>query len=218
MSFDAPSSMPMSRDEFADLVTDVTPVEFDVSRETLGRLDILAETLRAWQPRINLVSNKSLDDLWRRHFLDSIQLVNWLTPDMQVLDMGSGAGFPGLVISIVTGAPVVLAESDSRKCSFLREARRLTDANAEIAEGRIEKLNAGSFDVVAARALAPLPGLLGHAARFVKSDGFCLFLKGARVDDELTNAGENWNMQLEQHQSLSEPDGTVLRIRNLSRV
>lgn len=212
------SSAQMSRDEFADLVTDMIPGNPHVSRETLARLEIYAETLQAWQPRINLVSNKSLDDLWRRHFLDSIQLVEWIAPDMRVLDMGSGAGFPGLVISIVTGAPVVLAESDSRKCAFLREVRRLTDANAEIAEGRIEDLDAGSFDVVVARALAPLSGLLGHAAGLMKSDGFCLFLKGARVDDELTDASESWNMQVEQHQSLSEPDGTVLRIRNLSRV
>ncbi|MEP4885683.1 MAG: 16S rRNA (guanine(527)-N(7))-methyltransferase RsmG, partial [Alphaproteobacteria bacterium] len=189
-----------------------------LAAETFERLDVYAETLRAWQPRINLVSNKSLDDLWRRHFLDSAQLGKWITPDMQVLDMGSGAGFPGLVVSIVTGAHVVLAESDVRKCAFLREVRRLTDANAEIAEGRIEDLGTGPFDVVVARALAPLSGLLDHAAGLMKPDGYCVFLKGARVDDELTDAKENWNMQVERHPSLSEPDGAVLSIRNPSRV
>ena len=219
MNSGASSSIPMSREEFVTSMRDHT----DVSRETLGpetleRLDMYTETLRAWQPRINLVSNRSMDDLWRRHFLDSAQLGKWIMPGKRVLDMGSGAGFPGLVISIITGAPVVLAESDSRKCAFLREVRRLTDANAEIAEGRIEDLDAGLFDVVVARALAPLTDLLDHAAGLVKPDGFCLFPKGARVDDELTDATENWNMQVEQHQSLSDPDGVVLRIRNLSRV
>jgi 16S rRNA (guanine527-N7)-methyltransferase len=216
------SEVQMTRDEFAAVAIDPTAGKSHVSRETLGpetleRFDVYAQTLRAWQPRINLVSNRSLDDLWRRHFLDSVQLGQWITPGKRVLDMGSGAGFPGLVISIITGAPVVLAESDSRKCAFLREVRRLTEANAEIAEGRIENLEAGRFDVVVARALAPLADLLDHAAGLMKPDGLCLFLKGARVDDELTDAAENWNMQVEQHPSLSDPDGVVLRIRNLSR-
>lgn len=218
MNSGAPSSHPMTRDEFAAFVTDATAGKPHVSRETLARLDLYAEALRAWQPRINLVSNKSLDDLWRRHFLDSAQLAKWITPEMRVLDLGSGAGFPGLVLSIITGANVVLAESDARKCAFLREVRRLTEANAEIAEGRIEDLDAGPFDVVTARALAPLSALLDHAAGRVKPDGFCLFLKGARVDDELTDARENWKMEMEPHPSLSDPDGVVLRIRNLSRV
>lgn len=218
MNFCAPSSCPMTRDEFAAFVTDVTAGERHVSRETLSRIDVYAEILRAWQPRINLVSNRSLEDVWRRHFLDSAQLVKWITPEMRALDLGSGAGFPGLVVSIITGAPVVLAESDSRKCAFLREVRRLTDANAEIAEARIEDLDAGSFDVVVARALAPLSALLDHAAGRTRSDGFCLFLKGARVEDELTDARENWNIQVEQHPSLTDPDGVVLKIRNLSRV
>ncbi len=218
MNFGAPSSSPMTRDEFAAFVTDATAGERHVSRETLSRIDVYAETLRAWQPRINLVSNRSLEDVWRRHFLDSAQLVKWITPEMRVLDMGSGAGFPGLLVSIITGARVVLAESDARKCAFLREVRRLTDASAEIAEGRIEKLDTGTFDVVVARALAPLSGLLGHADGLLEPDGYCLFLKGARVEDELTDARENWNMQVEQHPSLSEPDGVVLKIRNLSRV
>lgn len=210
---------PLTHDGFADLAADLA----DVSRETLARLDAYAETLRAWQPRINLVSNRSLEDLWRRHFLDSLQLARWVEPDARVIDLGSGAGFPGLVLSIVTGARVVLAESDSRKCAFLREVRRLTDANAEISEGRIEELDGGvrlggPFDVVTARALAPLPDLLDHAAELLNPNGFCLFLKGARANHELTDASEVWKMNVDQHPSLSEPDGAVLRIGKLTRV
>ena len=139
--------VPLSRDGFADLAADLANVSRETfgrqtfDQQTFGRLEVYAETLRTWQPRINLVSNKSLDDLWRRHFLDSVQLARWVSPDMRILDMGSGAGFPGLVLSIITGATVVLAESDARKCAFLREVRRLTDARAEIAESRIEALD-----------------------------------------------------------------------------
>ena len=206
----------------------MTPEAFvralDVSRETLdedtvAKLVIYADALRHWQPRINLVSNKSLADMWRRHFLDSAQLARWIEPHARVLDMGSGAGFPGLVASIVTGATVVLAESDARKCAFLREVRRLTDAPAEIFEGRLEDMDEDcAFDVTTARALAPLAGLLTHAAPRLKTGGFCLFLKGARHEAELTDANEIWNMNLERHPSLSDPEGTVLQIRNLSRV
>ena len=209
---------PLTSDAFADILAR------DVSRETLApdtirRLEIYADTLRAWQPRINLVSTATLDDLWRRHMLDSAQLARWVEPDKRVLDLGSGAGFPGLVLSIVTGGTVVLAESDARKCAFLREVRRLTDAPAEIVEGRIEALaQDAAFDVVTARALAPLPVLLDHASAHLKSDGFCLFLKGARVSAELTNANEFWNMNMNRHPSLSDPEGAVLQIGSLSRV
>ncbi|HCP01484.1 MAG: 16S rRNA (guanine(527)-N(7))-methyltransferase RsmG [Alphaproteobacteria bacterium] len=189
-----------------------------LSPETVDRLTVYADTLRAWQPRINLVSNKSLDDLWRRHFLDSAQLARWIACDHRVLDLGSGAGFPGLVLAIVTGASVVLAESDARKCAFLREVRRLTDAPAEVAEGRIENLETASgFDVVTARALTTLSGLLDHAAPHLKSDGFCLFSKGARARNELTDAKKVWNMKVNSYQSLSGSGGTVLQIGNLTR-
>ena len=212
------SDVPLTRDAFVRRMADPAFIGADVSRETLARLDVYAETLCAWQPRINLVSNRSLDDLWCRHFLDSAQLARWVGPGSRVLDMGSGAGFPGLVLAIVTGARVVLAESDSRKCAFLREVRRLTDAPADIVEGRIEDLSPEPYDVVTARALAALEVLLGHAERFLGNDGFCLFLKGAKAEHELTDAAKVWNMETERHQSLSEPGGAVLRIRSLSRV
>ena len=189
----------------------------NVSRETFARLEIYAAVLRQWQDRINPVSRKTLDDVWRRHFLDSLQLTKWVAPGQRILDMGSGAGFPGLVVSIATGLPVVLAESDARKCAFLREVRRLTDAAADIAEGRVEGLD-GRFDLTMARALAPLDRLLELAAPRLSPEGACLFLKGGRVVDELTDAAAIWNMNVEQHPSVSDPRGAVLRIRNLDRV
>mgnify|MGYP002818272504 CR=1 FL=1 len=209
---------PMTPDGFAGALAT------DVSRETLAsgtmeRLAVYADTLCAWQPRINLVSNRSLEDLWRRHMLDSAQLARFIERNHRVLDLGSGAGFPGLVLSIISGAEVVLAESDARKCAFLREVRRLTDAPAEIVEGRIEALSEDNiYDVVTARALAPVNELLEYGAPRMKSQGFCLFLKGARAEAELTDANDIWNMNVNRHPSLSDPEGVVLQIGNLQRV
>jgi 16S rRNA (guanine527-N7)-methyltransferase len=190
----------------------------DVSRETLDRLEAYADLLRQWQRRINLVSRNTVGDIWTRHMLDSLQLARWIDPGAEVLDMGSGAGFPGLVLAIAADCAVVLAESDSRKCAFLREARRITDAPAEIHEGRVEALADRAFDVVTARALAPLPELLGYATPRLRPGGTCLFLKGARLEAELTDARAIWNMDVERHDSLADPRGAVLRIRNLRRV
>lgn len=203
------SQAPMTAEEFMSAG--------DVSRETFARLKIYEGTLRQWQERINLVSRNTLDDVWRRHFLDSLQLAKWVEPGRRVLDMGSGAGFPGMVVAIVTGAPVRLAESDARKCAFLREVRRLTDAPAEIEEGRVEDMD-DQFDIVMARALAPLKQLLAYAEPLLATAGTCLFLKGSQAADELTDAAEIWNMDVEQHPSASDPRGVVLRIRNLERV
>ena len=133
--------------------------------------------------------------------------------------MGSGAGFPGLVVSILKGAPVVLAESDSRKCAFLREARRVTSAPASVREGRLEDMNEpDGFAVILARALAPVGKLLELATPLLRSGGICVFLKGERVEDELTDARTSWRMDVERFPSAADPRGVVLEIRNVERV
>ena len=191
----------------------------DVSRETLVRFEAYHELLQRWQTRINLVSRDSLPDAWRRHFLDSVQVAPWIDADTPALDMGSGAGFPGLVVSILRGAPVVLAESDGRKCAFLREARRVTGASAEVREGRVEDLEPGAgFGVVMARALAPVSRLLELAVPILQPGGVCVFLKGARVEEELDDATRRWRMDVERFPSAADPRGVVLEIRNIERV
>lgn len=190
----------------------------DVSRETLDRLRAYEELLRRWQQRINLVSKDSLGDAWRRHFLDSLQLMRWVDPAKRTLDMGTGAGFPGMVLSIACNAPVVLAESDARKCAFLREVRRVTDAPAEVLEGRVEDIAETGFSLIFARALAPVAKLLEYAAPLLAPDGACVFLKGARAADELDDAYAQWRMQVHQFPSAADPRGVVLQIRNPERV
>ena len=191
----------------------------NVSRETLARLERYAALLRRWQKAVNLVAASTLPDLWRRHMLDSAQLLG-LVPKRpcRLADLGSGAGFPGLVLAIMGVGEVVLIESDARKCAFLREAIRATGASARVREGRIEQLCDGSFDVVTARALAPLSELLGYARALLAPGGTALFLKGRRLEEELTEARKAWKMNLERFASISAPGGSILRIRESSRV
>jgi 16S rRNA (guanine527-N7)-methyltransferase len=202
----------------APMTVDELGHKANVSRETLDRLRVYEELLLRWQERINLVSRDSLNDVWRRHFLDSLQLAKWVETGHRALDMGSGAGFPGMVLSIACEAPIVLAESDARKCAFLREVRRVTKAPSEIAEGRVEAIEEGGFSLILARALAPVVLLLEYAAPMLAPDGVCVFLKGARVDEELKEARASWHLDVTEYPSAADPRGVVLEIRKPERV
>jgi 16S rRNA (guanine(527)-N(7))-methyltransferase RsmG len=184
----------------------------------LARLSAYLDLLRHWQRRINLVGPVTLADPWRRHFLDSAQLLPLLpAAGARVIDLGSGAGFPGLVLAILSSLPVDLVDSDARKCAFLAEAARSTGAPATVRCARIESLPAGCWDVVTARALAPLPQLLAYAAHCLAPGGSCLLLKGRRAAAELTAAEKSWKMRAAASASRSDPQGVVLKIEDLSR-
>ncbi len=190
-----------------------------VSRETRDRLAAYEATLRKWQPRINLVGPSTLPDVWRRHFLDSAQLLPLLPEGARVLvDLGSGAGFPGLVLAVLGVPEVHLIESDSRKCAFLREAARAAGARVTVHNTRIEAAPAMDADVVTARALAPLTELLGWAHRFIGTRGVGLFPKGQSVEEELTATTKFWKMRTERFDSRTDPTGTILRVSGIDRV
>ncbi len=190
-----------------------------VSRETLDRLDAYVALLAKWQRRINLVAPASLGDVWRRHLLDSAQLADHLPASPgRLVDLGSGAGFPGLVLAIIGGGNVELIESDGRKCAFLTAAAVETGAKVAIHKARIESMPREPADVVTARACAPLTRLLGYAERFKGPNTVCLFLKGARVDQELTEAAKTWTMDIRRHPSQTDPQGTLLSVRDFARV
>lgn len=190
---------------------------FRVSRETLEKLQIYESQLRKWNPAINLVAKSTLDDIWGRHLADSAQLMPLVPTGISLqVDLGSGAGFPGLVMAILGGHPVHLIESDQRKAAFLRETARLTGADATIHAVRIEAATVPPADLVTARALAELSLLLPWAYRLMKKDGVCLFPKGKTAADELTAVADSWNMRVERFPSQTDAAGTLLRLSDIS--
>jgi 16S rRNA (guanine527-N7)-methyltransferase len=189
-----------------------------VSRETLVRLEAYVELLGAWNRRINLVGPRTLGDIWRRHILDSMQLLPLIPSKTRtLLDVGSGAGLPGLILAILGVKDVHLIEADQRKCAFLREAARITQSTVHIHPQRLEKCPRFGADVITARAFAPLADLLDQVGRFIETHTILLFLKGKTVDEELTEARKAWNMRATPHQSVSDPSGTVLQLEQVAR-
>lgn len=147
------------------------------------------------------------------------QLAPLIQPDTaHAIDLGSGAGFPGLILALATNVPFDLIEADQRKVAFLREAIRVTGAPARVLACRIEGAQIPPAPLITARALAPLPKLLSLAAPLLTPDGTCLFLKGANADTELTNAAAQWHMHVERIPSRTAPNASILRISHLSRV
>lgn len=200
----------------------LTPEEFrnltGVSRETLERLEIYVALLRRWQRAINLVAESSLADPWRRHVLDSAQLLRLLSPPRpHIADLGSGAGFPGLVLAILGGGEVHLIEADSRKSTFLREALRVTKTRAVVHEKRIEQVTGLQVDVITARALATLGRLITYAQPLLKPQGICIFPRGRGLEEELTQAVKEWKMQVERFPSETEPGGWIVRLSEIGR-
>ena len=196
-----------SPDEFARAL--------DVSRETMARLKLYVSLLAEWNTRHNLVAARSLEDAWRRHVLDSAQLLRLIPEGAATLvDLGSGAGFPGMVLALMNPAiKVTLVEATAKKTRFLSEVARRTGTDVDIRTVRIEDCKPERLDVITARACAPLGRLLFYAQRFVGSGSVCLFLKGQNVGSELTATPDSWRMELKHHKSLSDPSGTILEVR-----
>jgi 16S rRNA (guanine527-N7)-methyltransferase len=189
-----------------------------VSRETLARLEAYATLLTQWSVRINLVGRDTIADLWRRHILDSAQLRRFVPSTAHsLIDLGSGAGFPGLILAILGAPGVELIEADSRKCAFLREAARIAETDVTIRQCRVRAVPPHLVDVVTARALAPLDRLLELALPFLGPKTVCLFLKGERAAQELTLARKHWTMTASLSQSRSDPRGVVLRLQQVAR-
>ena len=196
----------------------------DVSRETMDRLIQYAALLEKWNPRINLVSKSSLQDLWKRHIMDSMQVLSLAPPRWSHwVDLGSGGGFPGLVVAIASiekmpNATVTLVESDQRKSAFLRTVIRETNANARVIAQRIEDVPPLNADVVSARALADLGQLLGFFERHAGQNAIGLFPKGATWQKELAAARREWDFSAEPCKSETDEEAVILKIEGVARV
>lgn len=189
-----------------------------VSRETLDRLKAYADILTQWSALHNLVARSTLPDLWQRHMLDSAQLAPLIPDTARTLaDLGSGAGFPGLVLAAMLEGrmAVTLHDSTAKKCAFLTAAAQRMGVAVTVRNARMEELPPQAFDVVTARACAPLPLLLEYAHSFVGPNSVCLFLKGQNVASELTEAATCWKMEVSQTASLTDPSGAIVAVRKL---
>ena len=184
----------------------------------MDRCKVFVDLLLDWNQRINLIGRSTVKEVWHRHMLDSAQLMDHLPENTKTLvDLGSGAGFPGLVLALLGVPDVHLIESTGKKAAFLRAAAAETGLTLTIHNARIEDTEPFPADVVTARALAPLDKLIGYGHRF-SGPGTChIYLKGLHVEDELTQAHKIWKMQVDRTPSTTDPRGSVLFVREVSR-
>lgn len=192
-----------------------------VSRETQEKLERYQALLLKWQKAINLVSRNTVDEAWHRHFEDSMQLQDIVPPGAKtVVDLGSGAGFPGLVLAILNrGQSFHLIESDQKKCEFLRTVARETGTDISVHDTRIEEIGVEiSADVITARALASLSDLFDYCLPWAEKNPALnmVFLKGQKAEQEIEEAKNRFSFDCESFPSATDPGATILRIRNLA--
>ena len=194
-----------------------------VSRETMARLEIYDKLLAKWNPAINLVAKSTLADVWSRHFLDSAQIFA-LAPKnaLRWVDLGSGGGFPGLVVAILAleqrpELRVTLVESDQRKATFLRTVAREVGATVIVESVRVEQLTPQNADILSARALAPLAQLCGFAERHLAQTGTGVFLKGANAQQEIDEALALWRFEVQKTISKTDPSAVILTVQGIAR-
>ena len=195
----------------------------DVSRETFEKFSIYYQTLIKWQNSINLISKNTIERVWERHFLDSAQLYNITKEiDGNIIDFGSGAGFPGLILAMMGNKKIHLVESDQKKCTFLREVSMLSETNVTVHQNRIEDLEYFDVELITARALAPLNKLIDYAEAFTKNSSTnqklpkLLFLKGKSYKKEISELGKRISFSIEEFESITDKFGKILYINKIN--
>ena len=194
--------------------------EIDFSESILSSLDIYIELIKKWQKNINLVSKDSINDLWNRHVLDSAQLYSLLPAPkkgLYIYDIGSGAGFPGMVLGIMGRKDIILCESNKRKCEFLKEVSRITNTNISIANTRAQKLDGGSALAITSRALASLDALLEISMPILRAKGVCVFPKGRTWKEELAVAEKKFIINYNTVQSITSSDSKIIIITKVRK-
>lgn len=195
----------------------------DVSRETFERLELYVALIEKWNPRINLVSKASLLDLWDRHIWDSAQIFDIHSTAELWADFGSGGGMPAIILAIFakqhqTDVDFHLVESDQRKCAFLRTVIREAELKATVSACRIEELEPLKANVISARALTDLNGLLGFVERHSGPDAVAIFPKGETWEKEIEQAQQFWSFECEEFRSKTNPNAAILKIKDIARV
>lgn len=197
--------------------------KYTVSRETMNRLKAYEASLHEWQNRMNLVSKNSLENAWKRHFLDSMQIFSLLPSEGIVYDFGSGAGFPGMVLAIMANekTPYLkfkLVESVKKKTLYLNEVKKISGlSNVEIVNNRIEDIPAEPATAITSRAMASLTSLLGYAQKFCTPKTKCIFLKGKSYRDEIEEAKKLWKFNLEVLPNQESDEGVILIVTDIKK-
>lgn len=194
--------------------------KMSVSHETEKKLALYADTLKAWNRKINLVSPSTINQLWERHFLDSAQLTEYIPKNIQKQgDLGSGAGFPGLIMALLCPHKIELVESDHRKVAFMREVSRLTQSShVTFQANRIEKATPLKADLITARALASLTKLIDLSIPHLNAGGTCLFLKGEDVQKEIQEARKTFSFSLVTFQSKTSDSGVIVQLNEIRKI
>jgi 16S rRNA (guanine527-N7)-methyltransferase len=201
-----------------DLEVAVQTLGLNVSRETFLKISVFVSLLERWQQKTNLVSATALEDLGRRHLLDSLQLLKFLPPSScKIIDLGSGAGFPGLVLALTDCYEVSLIEKNHKKCAFLKQVLQETKTAATVYNQKIEALPFLKGDIITSRALASLTELLTYALPLSTPATECLFLKGEKAEEEIQEAEIEWQFEIKKYTSLTDPSGVILSIKNFSK-
>lgn len=187
--------------------------------EQNAKLKEYVELLLRWNQKINLIGKSTESDIWNRHILDSAQLMNLLTENnlnqFNCVDIGTGAGLPGVVLSILGVKNITLVEKSPLKCNFLKEAKKVSENHIEIINDTIENISDRKFDIMFSRALADLNRLLGYSIKLLKTDGKCIFLKGRKLKEELVMAKKLYDFEYTMKKSLTSDEGTVILIKNV---
>ena len=194
-------------------------IKTNVNKETLEKLKTYLQLIKIWQKKFNLISQKSFNSVWERHFLDSYQILKLIGNKKKILDIGSGAGFPGIVCAICSNNFFYLVESSKKKCVFLNEVRRtLNIKNISIHNSRVENLKIiNNFDYISARAVTSLDKLIKYSLRFYKKDMTCIFLKGKTVSKEVEMAKKNYVFYIKLLKSITNRNGRILLIKNIKK-
>ena len=182
------------------------------------KLEDYIEALKDYNAHTNLVGRSTLINPWKEHILDSLQILPFIKDKkLSILDMGTGAGLPGLALNILGCENVSLVDSNGKKIFFLKQVKKKLNLNVRIFLKRIERLEDLKYDILTSRALANLDKLLSYSQKFIKKNTVLIFLKGKAVNDELTDARKNWKFTLEKKQSISDQRGTILIIKDLRK-
>lgn len=189
----------------------------DLEKSKINNLEEFVLLLLKENLKYNLIGKSTIEDVWSRHILDSAQLLKYMdNKNLKCADFGTGSGFPGLVLSILGLKEIHLVEKSFRKCEFLRKAKLLSPNRVFIYQAKLEELKGIEFDIIFSRALAELNELVGYSNLFLRKNGYCLFLKGKKLDDEIAAAKKSWQFDYQTFPSLTSEEGKIVKIYNIN--